>query len=202
MPTRAFQKGVTRVVLHPLGRLQLQDSPPPPCRESNAGNGLYQACDYVRHRRLEIRDDASAGAVGGSARAPVGSWRRACPGGRSHQATAWARHPDEDPPAGPSGHRPASPYPEGLPNAPVALPCGAPVLRAPERAVGAGSARAVRPAMTPTSPSGHRARPAGRPALAPAAGAHLMSPLPAVRSYPRGGIAIMPSTSRRPSTTV
>ena len=64
---RAFQKGVTSVVLHPLGRLQVQDSPPPPCRESNAGNGLCQACGYVRHRRLEIRDDASAGAVGGSA---------------------------------------------------------------------------------------------------------------------------------------
>ena len=103
---------------------------------------------------------------------------------------------------GPSGHRPTSPYPEGPPNASVALPCGAPVLRAAEQAVGAGSARAVRPAMTPTDPSRHRARPAGRPALAPAAGARLLSPLPAVRSYPRGGMAIMPSTSRRPSTTV
>jgi hypothetical protein len=94
------------------------------------------------------------------------------------------------------------PIRKGCTNAPVALPCGPPVLRAPERAVGGGSARGVRPAMTPTSPSGHRARPAGRPALAPAAGARLMSPLPAVRSYPRGGMAIMPSTSRRPSTTV
>jgi hypothetical protein len=101
-----------------------------------------------------------------------------------------------------SGHRRTSPYPEGPPNAPVPLPCGPPVLRAPERAVGAGRARAVRPAMTPTSPSGHRARPAGRPARAPAAGPRPTSPLPAVRSYPRGGMAIMPSTSRRPSTTV
>jgi hypothetical protein len=57
---------------------------------------------------------------------------------------------------GQSGHRPTSPYPEGLPNAPVDLPCGPPVLRAPERAVGAGSARAVRPTMTPTSPPSHR----------------------------------------------
>jgi hypothetical protein len=38
-----------------------------PCGESNAGDEFCQDCAYVRHGRLEIRDDASAGAVGGSA---------------------------------------------------------------------------------------------------------------------------------------
>ena len=67
---RAFQKGVTRVVLHPLERLQVQDGPTSPCGESNAGEGICQDCAYVRHGRLEIRADASAGAVGGSAEHP------------------------------------------------------------------------------------------------------------------------------------
>jgi len=45
----------------------VQDGPTSPCGESNAGDEFCQDCAYVRHGRLEIRDDASAGAGGGSA---------------------------------------------------------------------------------------------------------------------------------------
>ena len=67
---------------------------------------------------------------------------------------------------GPAGRPRLVPIRKG-PNAPGALLCGAPVLRAPERAVGAGCARAAPPRIPPSGRGGYRTRRAVRRARAP-----------------------------------